>query len=81
MRERLSILAALRFPDGEAPPMQRAMTPVNLYRAVLNRALGAALPTIEDRSYHSTWERPFEFIDVTALLNALDARSAGAANR
>jgi hypothetical protein len=42
---------------------------VNLYRAVLNRALGTGLPLIENRSFHSTWERPFDFTDVTGRLN------------
>ena len=69
IRERLSILAALRFPDGEVPPVTPDSTPVNLYRAVLNRALGIGLPAIEDRSFHSTWERPFDFIEVTGRLN------------
>jgi hypothetical protein len=69
MRERMSILAAVRFPDGVPPPLQSNSTPVNLYRAVLNRALGTGLPLIENRSFHSTWERPFDFTDVTGRLN------------
>ena len=72
VRERLSILAALRFPGGEAPPIDASATPVNLYRAVLNRALGTNLPTIENRSFHSTWDRPFELIDVSDRLRAND---------
>ena len=69
MRERMAILAAVRFPDGELPPLDQGSSPVNLYRAVINRALGARLPTIENKSFHSTWERPFDLIDVTGRLN------------
>ena len=69
IRERMSILAAVRFPDGEPPPLEPDSTPVNLYRAILNRALGTGLPMIHDRSFHSTWERPFDFIEVTSRSN------------
>ena len=78
IRERMSILGALRFPDGEVPPVKTDDTLVNLYRAVLNRALGTDLPMIEDRSYHSTWERPFDFIDVTDQLSGAGPRAAPA---
>ena len=80
VRERLSILTAVRFPDGEAAAVSSDLTLVNVYRAVLNRALGTAVPRLEDRSYHSTWERPFDFIDVTERLRALDGGLPGAAN-
>lgn len=76
VRERLSILAALRFPEGEAPPIEAVSTPINIYRAVLNRALNANLPAIDNRSFHSTWERPFDLIDVTDRLKAIDTPGA-----
>jgi len=69
MRERLGILLALRFPDGEVPPVGARTTLVNAYRAVLNRALGAALPPLEDRAFFSTWMEPFAYIDVTERLS------------
>jgi hypothetical protein len=79
VRERMSILAALRFPDGDAPPLEPDATLVNVYRSVLNRALGTALPMIEDRSYYSAWKRPYDFIDVTEQLTATAAPGLTAA--
>jgi hypothetical protein len=65
VRERLGILLAARFPDGDPRPLHSRTTPVNAYRALLNRALGTALPMLDDRSYFSTWERLSEYADVT----------------
>lgn len=68
MRERMGILLAMRFPDGELPAIGALTTPINVYRAIMNRALGTSLPTLEDKSYFATWRRPFAFIDVTDRL-------------
>jgi hypothetical protein len=70
MRERMGILLAARFPKGEAPPLAASVTPVNAYRAVLNRALGTTLPALDDRSFFSTWSEPHAYIDMTARLHA-----------
>jgi hypothetical protein len=66
VRERMGILFAARFPDGEADPLHAGITPVNAYRVLLNRALGSSLPLLEDRSYFTTWERLSLYTDVTA---------------
>jgi hypothetical protein len=68
VRERLGILLAVRFPDGDHEPLHDRSTPVTAFRALLNRALGTALPTLEDRSYFSTWEREWMFTDVTVQI-------------
>jgi hypothetical protein len=74
IRERLGILLAMRFPDGETPPLEANATPINAYRAVLTRALGAELPPLENRSYYSTWRHPFAYIDMTEKLSAATSR-------
>ena len=68
VRERLGILLATRFPNGEKPPLGSAPTPINVYRAILNRALGTSLGALEDRSFFSTWRQPFAYIEVTEKL-------------
>jgi len=68
VRERLASLLAVRFPDGAHAPLHARTTPVNAFRALLNRAIGTDLPMLEDRSYFSTWERLHEYRDVTSLV-------------
>jgi hypothetical protein len=75
--ERFGILLALRLPNGtqDAPPF--GSTPVNAFRAIANAALGAKLPTVEDRSYFASWTTPFEFVDVTPQLVGCDLGPEG----
>ncbi len=72
VRERHGIMLAMRFPDGKQPALGQRTTPINAFRVLVNRALGTALPPVDDRSYFATWERPFEFIDVTDRVHAAD---------
>jgi hypothetical protein len=65
LEERVGILLAIRAPEGLTPMLADRMgSPVNAMRAVLNMALGTALPTLPDRSYYSTWSEPLAFIPV-----------------
>jgi hypothetical protein len=63
-RERMSIFSAYRFP-GEHPPLLPAhVTPVNVLRALANRHLGTALPPVPDLSFASTWQRPYQLLEI-----------------
>jgi hypothetical protein len=73
MHERFGILLAMRFPDASPPPIDSHVTPVNAFRLLLNRAIGTRLPLLENRSYFTTWSRPFDFIDVTERLHRVRA--------
>jgi hypothetical protein len=64
-RERLSILCACRFPDGDSTRLRDDLTPVNLWRTILNQYFGTDLPLLPDRSWFSTSLRPYCFVDVT----------------
>ncbi|MBE0697393.1 MAG: sulfatase-like hydrolase/transferase [Anaerolineaceae bacterium] len=68
MRERFSILNAYYFPEREYSALYPQITPVNSFRVVLNRYLGTNLPLLDDRSFYSTWERPYELQEVTDQL-------------
>jgi hypothetical protein len=72
MLERMGILLAMRFPDDFQPPIAGAVTPVNAFRVLANRALGTALPPLPDRSYFANWTDTFDFRDVTEAVS--DAR-------
>lgn len=63
-RERLGIFSAYRFAGDERPALPPAITPVNALRILANRHLGTALPIVDDRSFASTWKRPFAFVPV-----------------
>jgi hypothetical protein len=78
MRERMGILLAVRFPDDEDATINDRTTLVNVYRTVINRALGTRLPLLEDHSYFSTWTRPFVYIDVTDRVDCVECRDTQA---
>jgi hypothetical protein len=63
--EVVPIFLAIRWPAGSpaAPPVDSL---VNLYRAVLDRALGASLPPLPSRSYISSFTTPYELLEVPA---------------
>jgi len=65
IQERTSILNAYYFPDGDYELLYPEITPVNSFRVVLDTYFGANLALLEDRSYYSSWERPYDFVDVT----------------
>ena len=60
-RFRSSILNAIRVPGAEHLPTTRDMTPVNNFRVVLGQLGLAPDEKLEDRSYSSSYERPYEF--------------------
>ena len=61
VRERVSILNALLLPDAPTGTLYPPRTPVNTFRLIFNTYFGTDLPMLEDRSYFSTWERPYDF--------------------
>lgn len=66
LRERLSILNAYYFPDPEARArLYPSITPVNSFRILLGDLAGRPIPLLPDRSYFSTRNRPYDFVDVT----------------
>lgn len=66
--ERMSILNAYYFPGGHSSSLYASITPVNSFRILFNEYFGLNYPLLEDRSYFSTWDNPFTYIDVTSKL-------------
>ena len=64
-RERFAILNAIHLPEGDSASLYDEMTPVNTFRLIFNRYFGTNLEILEDEIYFSTWDRPYEFINVT----------------
>lgn len=68
-KERLSILNAYYLPgDADTRPYPE-ITPVNTFRVIFNHYFGTDYEFLADKSYYSTWSRPYAFIDVTDRMN------------
>ncbi len=65
VRERFSILNAYYLPDCEDCALFETLTPVNSFRLIFDSYFGTNLGLVEDRGYFSSWDRPYDFIDVT----------------
>jgi hypothetical protein len=64
MKERLSIFAAYYLPDDASQQMPANMTPVNTFRILFNSYFGADFELLENKSYFSEWETPYDFMRV-----------------
>jgi hypothetical protein len=73
LHERMSILNAYYFPGGRYEGLHDSISPVNSFRVVLNTFFGARLPLLPDRSFFSTWQDPYKFIDVTEVVRSYGA--------
>jgi hypothetical protein len=69
-REALSNLTALYLPDGGDAKLYPGISPVNFFRVILSHYFDADLPLLEDRSYFSSQQHPYRFIDVTDRVRA-----------
>ena len=65
LQERMGILHASHLPDGGDALLYPRITPVNTFRIILKHYFHADLPLLEDKSFYSTYDRPFRFVDVT----------------
>jgi hypothetical protein len=45
-------------------PIGNVRSPVNVYRTLFSGIFGATLPSLPDRSFVSSWQKPFEFHEV-----------------
>ena len=62
--ERVAILNAYYLPGGGDQMLYPSITPVNTFRVIFNYYFGAAFGVLEDRSYFSTYEMPFDYEEV-----------------
>ncbi len=65
---RMTILNAIYFPGGDAGLLRDDLSSVNTFRVVFQRYFGAPLEPLPDLSYYSVWDRPYDFRDVTSLV-------------
>ncbi len=68
--ERMTVLNAYYFPGRRYDDLYQGISPVNSFRVVLNTFFGTSLDLLPDKSYFSTWAEPYNFVDVTAKVQA-----------
>jgi hypothetical protein len=62
-KERMSIFSAYKVPPQVKEKLYPSITPVNSFRVVLSGLFGDRLPTLEDRSYYSSYDTPFHLVE------------------
>ncbi len=65
LRERFRILNAIHLPADDRKYLYDTLSPVNIFRLIFNRYFGADYPLLEERSFYSTYQLPYQFTDVT----------------
>lgn len=66
--ERTAIFNAYYLPGAGVENLYPDITPVNTFRVIFNTYFGTDLPLLEDKTYFSSWDYPFDFIEVTDRL-------------
>lgn len=69
-KEAMSILLACRLPENERGLLYPEITPVNIFRIILDQYFSTDLRLLEDKSYFSTGKHPYQFIDVTKKIDS-----------
>lgn len=68
---RMRIFNALRVPQNLTLPEQ--LSPVNTFRILFDNTFGCKLQDKENRAFLSSYESPFEFVELTPLYNKPDS--------
>lgn len=61
--ERFLILNAYLLPGEPRPSPYENISPVNTFRIILGGYFGYDLPLLPDRSFYSTWDEPYRFVE------------------
>jgi hypothetical protein len=69
--ERFSILNAYYLPQAGASQLWDDISPVNTFPYIFNTYFGTHIKLLPNEEYYSTWERPFNFINVTENVKIL----------
>ncbi|MDP2812232.1 MAG: hypothetical protein Q8O32_00875 [bacterium] len=68
LKERFSILNAYYTPEETKNSLSDDITPVNSFRIIFNSVFGTNFEILENKNYFSTWNKPYELIDITNKL-------------
>lgn len=68
LRERMEIFNAYHLPSDAPRVLYDSITPVNTFRLIFKLYFDADYALLNDQSYFSSYERPYEFSNVTDML-------------
>ncbi len=60
-KRRMSILNAYYLPDGGDALLYEGISPVNTFRLIFNHYFGLQVPLLDDVSYYSSYEEPYNY--------------------
>jgi len=69
IKERFGNFSAYYFPDGGDKIIYDGISPVNVFRKILNFYFNEEYDILEDKSYFSHYKKPYDFKDITEILN------------
>lgn len=61
---RMGILNAYYLPDGGKQILYESISPVNSFRVIFDYYFGGAAKRLEDTSYYSTYDKPFDYMQI-----------------
>ena len=67
-RGRMQIINAYYFPGGIEDKVYHSITPVNTFRTIFNAFFEGAFENLEDTSYFSLYNDPYNFEDYSTTL-------------
>jgi len=65
LKERMRIFNAYYMPSGGKDLLHKSITPVNTFRLIFNFYFNANYELLDDQSYFSSYDYPYNFINVT----------------
>jgi len=68
LQERHSNFVAILVPNSEKEIFYETITPVNIFRIILNNYFGETLPLLDDKMYGMEFDPPWKFVDVTKIV-------------
>lgn len=68
LKERFSIFNAYYLPDDGSSVLYSQVTPVNTFRIIFNKYFKTEYNLLKDRSYYSSYDLPYQLVEVTDRL-------------
>ena len=69
LKERMRIFNAYYLPSSGGKLLYKTITPVNTFRLIFNFSFNTSYKLLDDRSYYSSYDHPYNFINVTDAVN------------
>jgi len=68
LRRRFGIFTAICLPNGSYEHFYPSISPVNVFRLGANACFGERMGLLPDRAFLSSFDRPYDFVEVTGRL-------------